>query len=105
MYYCFVGVEGSQWRDKVRNAETEVEKFKTAIADKTKKLQDLQKQVATYTLDISLKETKLNEALELIKKVLYFKVNLFLSNIYISVFQIVVADGISWNAQYFHTFK
>ena len=105
MYYCFVGVEGSQWRDKVRNAETEVEKFKTAIADKTKKLQDLQKQVATYTLDISIKETKLNEALELIKKVLYFKVNLFLSNIYISVFQIVVADGISWNAQYFHTFK
>jgi predicted nucleic acid-binding Zn-ribbon protein len=62
-------VEGSQWRDKVRNAEAEVEKFKTDIADKLKKLQDLQKQVASYSQDISLKESKLNEAQELIKKV------------------------------------
>ena len=67
-----IGVEGSQWRDKVRNAETEVEKFKTDIADKLKKLQDLQKQVASYSQDISLKETKLNEAQELIKKVSHF---------------------------------
>ncbi len=65
-------MEGSQWRDKVRNAETEVEKFKTDIADKLKKLQDLQKQVASYSQDISLKETKLNEAQELIKKVSHF---------------------------------
>ncbi|XP_046639672.1 uncharacterized protein LOC124320817 [Daphnia pulicaria] len=62
------GVEGSQWRDKVRNAEAEVEKFKTDIADKLKKLQDLQKQVATYSQDISLKESKLSEAQDLIKK-------------------------------------
>ena len=94
MYYCFVGVEGSQWRDKVRNAETEVEKFKTAIADKTKKLQDLQKQVATYTLDISLKETKLNEALELIKKVLY----LFLSFVPIKYLYICLPNcSCRWN--------
>ncbi|XP_032788198.2 eukaryotic translation initiation factor 5B isoform X2 [Daphnia magna] len=62
------GVEGSQWRDKVRNAETEVEKFKADIADKVKKLQDLQKQVASYSQDILLKESKLSEAQELIKK-------------------------------------
>ncbi len=68
--FLITGVEGSQWRDKVRNAEAEVEKFKTVIADKTKKLQDLQKQVSTYTQDLSLKETKLSEALELIKKVI-----------------------------------
>lgn len=67
-----IGVEGSQWRDKVRNAEAEVEKFKTDIADKLKKLQDLQKQVATYSQDISLKESKLSEAQDLIKKVIVF---------------------------------
>ena len=65
-------MEGSQWRDKVRNAETEVEKFKTDIADKLKKVQDLQKQVASYSQDISLKETKLNDAQELIKKVSHY---------------------------------
>ena len=65
------GAEGSQWRDKVRNAEAEVEKFKTDLADKTKKLLDLQKQVATYTQDILLKDSKLTQAEETVKKVLY----------------------------------
>lgn len=65
-------MEGSQWRDKVRNAEMEVEKFKTAVADKTQKLQALQKQLETLMQDISLKDTKLNEAQEFIKKVVWF---------------------------------
>ena len=81
MYYCCIGVGSPQWRDKVRNAETEVEKFKAAIADKIMKLHDLQKQVASYSEDISMKETKLDEALKLINKVLFFKFNLNLSNI------------------------
>lgn len=61
-------MEGSQWRDKVRNAEAEVEKFKAVLADKTKQLQDAQKQISTYMQDMSLKDTKLSEAQQLIQK-------------------------------------
>ena len=64
----FLGVEGSQWRDKVRNAEAEVEKFKTVLADKTKQLQDAQKQISSYMQDMSIKDTKLSEAQQLIQK-------------------------------------
>lgn len=63
------GEEGSQWRDKVRAAESEVAKFKTLVDDKEKEISNLKDRIKTFIQDVSSKDNRLNEALELIKSV------------------------------------
>lgn len=72
------GEEGSQWRDKVRAAESEVAKLKTLISDKEKEISDLKERVKSFVGDLTSKDAKLNELNELIKSVGFLQLLLIL---------------------------
>lgn len=60
--------EGSQWRDKVRIAEAELESLRTAVAVKEKENASLKEEVKALT---TANEAKLKEAQDTIDQVFY----------------------------------
>lgn len=66
------GEEASQWRDKVKAAESEVGNFKSIAGDKEKEISDLKETIKALKQEGSLKDAKLDEANELIKTVILY---------------------------------
>ena len=61
--------EASQWRDKVRRAESEIEKLKASFSDKLDEVSKLKAQIETKKNEISAKDAQIHEAQENLSKV------------------------------------
>lgn len=61
--------EASQWRDKVRRAESEIEKLKASFSDKVDEVSKLKAQMETKNKEISTKDAQIHETQETINKV------------------------------------
>jgi len=60
--------EASQWRDKVRRAESEIEKLKASFSDKLDEVSKLKAQIETKKNEISAKDAQIHEAQENLSK-------------------------------------
>jgi len=60
--------EASQWRDKVRRAESEIEKLKTSFSDKVDEMSKLKAQIEVKSNEIAAKDAQIHEAQENIAK-------------------------------------
>lgn len=66
--------EASKWGDRVRNADEEIKKLKSTVADKEKDRTKLEKQVNSQAEEIKNKEAEIVKAREAIKLVSFCKI-------------------------------
>ena len=63
------GGEAAQWRDRVRETDSELSNLRTQVQNKAKELERLHQQIASHAQDINLKDSLIREGNEAIAKV------------------------------------